>query len=143
MARMHAPKRGKSQSIRPASKRSPSWCKYKPEEVEALVVKLAKEGNTPSRIGETLRDQYGIPLIKPITGKTVKRILAEAGVTPEIPEDLNELIGQADRLHAHLKKSQTDRLSRRVLQLTESKIRRLASYYRRIGMIPTDWKYRR
>ncbi|MEM2455020.1 MAG: 30S ribosomal protein S15, partial [Candidatus Bathyarchaeia archaeon] len=62
------PKRekGRSHSTRPVGKRPPAWCKYTPEEVVALVVKLAKEGNSPSKIGVILRDQYGIPLIKSI-----------------------------------------------------------------------------
>ncbi|MEM1589111.1 MAG: 30S ribosomal protein S15, partial [Candidatus Bathyarchaeia archaeon] len=37
--------KGKSHSTRPVSKRPPSWCKYQPEEVEALVIKLAREGH--------------------------------------------------------------------------------------------------
>jgi len=68
---------GKSHSIRPVSKRPPSWCKYQPEEVEALVIKLAKEGHPPSRIGTILRDQYAIPLVKSITGKTITQTLKE------------------------------------------------------------------
>ncbi|MCJ7761230.1 30S ribosomal protein S15, partial [Candidatus Bathyarchaeota archaeon] len=60
--------KGKSHETRPVSKRAPSWCKYQSEEVEALIVKLAKEGNSASRIGTILRDQYSVPLSKPITG---------------------------------------------------------------------------
>ncbi|RLI51247.1 30S ribosomal protein S15, partial [Candidatus Bathyarchaeota archaeon] len=59
-------RRGKSRSRRPLSKRPPAWCKYSPEEVEAYVIKLTKEENPPSKIGVILRDQYGIPLVKPI-----------------------------------------------------------------------------
>lgn len=58
--------KGSSHSTRPVSKRPPIWCKYKPEEVEALVIKLAKDGNSPSKIGTILRDQHGIPLAKSI-----------------------------------------------------------------------------
>ena len=50
--------KGKAHSTRPVSKRAPSWCKYQPEEVEALVVKFAKEGHSASVIGTILRDQY-------------------------------------------------------------------------------------
>ncbi|MCJ7760663.1 30S ribosomal protein S15, partial [Candidatus Bathyarchaeota archaeon] len=66
MARLYASKRGRSGSTRPISKKSPSWCKYREEEVEALVVKLAKQGNSPSMIGLILRDNYGIPLARSI-----------------------------------------------------------------------------
>jgi len=69
--------KGKSHEIRPVSKRAPNWCKYQPEEVEALIVKLAKEGNSPSRIGTILRDQYSVPLAKPIIGKRVMKVLRE------------------------------------------------------------------
>jgi len=88
-------KKGKSHSIRPVSKRPPSWCKYQPEEVEALVIKLAKEGQPPSRIGTILRDQHAIPLVKLITGKTITQIVKEAELAPTTPEDLGNLLKKA------------------------------------------------
>ena len=72
---------GKSHSRRPVSKRTPTWLRYGPEEVEAFVIKLAKEGQTPSRIGVTLRDQHGIPLVKHVTGKSILAILEEANLS--------------------------------------------------------------
>ncbi|MCW3994232.1 MAG: 30S ribosomal protein S15, partial [Candidatus Bathyarchaeota archaeon] len=96
--------KGRSHSIRPVSKRPPRWCKYTPEEVEAMVVKLAKEGHLPSKIGIILRDQHGIPLVKPIVGRTVTQILRDAGLAPSIPEDFGELLKKAARLHVHLEK---------------------------------------
>ena len=48
---MHARKRGKSGSKKPVSNKVPSWVRYKTKEVEALVVKYAKKGLTPARIG--------------------------------------------------------------------------------------------
>ncbi len=133
--------KGKSHSTRPVSKRPPSWCKYQPEEVEALVIKLAKEGQPPSRIGTILRDQYAIPLVKPITGKTVTQILKEAGLAPSTPEDLGELLKKAARLSAHLEKNKKDLHNKRALQLIEAKIHKLARYYKREGVLPSDWKY--
>jgi small subunit ribosomal protein S15 len=133
--------KGKSHSTRPVSKRPPSWCKYQPEEVEALVIKLAKEGNHSSRIGTILRDQYAIPLVKPITGKTISQILREAGLAPSIPEDLGSLIGKAARLSAHLEKHRRDVHNRRALQLVEAKIHKLSRYYKREGVLPKTWKY--
>jgi small subunit ribosomal protein S15 len=59
--------KGRSHSTRPVSRRPPSWCRYQPEEVEAFIIKLAKEGHSLSKIGTILRDQYAIPLVKPIT----------------------------------------------------------------------------
>ncbi|MEM2439794.1 MAG: 30S ribosomal protein S15 [Candidatus Bathyarchaeia archaeon] len=133
--------KGKSHPTRPVSKRSPSWCKYQPEEVEALVIKLAREGHPPSRIGTILRDQYAIPLVKPLTGKTITQILKEAGLAPAIPEDLENLLKKAARLSAHLEKHRKDVHNKRALQLVEAKIHRLAEYYKQEGVLPTDWKY--
>jgi len=133
--------KGKSHSTRPVTRRSPSWCKYTPEEVEALVVKLAKEGNTPSKIGVILRDQYGIPLVKPIVGKSITEILRENDLAPSIPEDLEMLLRKASRLHAHLEKHRGDKHNKRALQIIESKIHRLSRYYKRKGILPKDWKY--
>jgi len=133
--------KGKSHSTRPVSKRPPSWCKYQPEEVEALIVKLAKEGNTPSRIGTILRDQYAIPLAKPITGKKVMKVLKENDLVPPLPEDLTSLLKKAESLALHLEKNRTDLYNKRALQLIEAKIHKLSRYYKRIGILPSNWKY--
>jgi small subunit ribosomal protein S15 len=133
--------KGKSHSTRPVSKRPPSWCKYQPEEVEALVIKLAREGHPPSRIGTILRDQYAIPLVKPLTGKTITQILKEAELAPSIPEDLGNLLKKAARLSAHLEKHKKDLHNKRALQLVEAKIHKLARYYKREGVLPPNWKY--
>ncbi|MEM2947306.1 MAG: 30S ribosomal protein S15 [Candidatus Bathyarchaeia archaeon] len=133
--------KGKSHVTRPVSKRPPSWCKYQPEEVEALVIKLAREGHPPSRIGTILRDQYAIPLVKPLTGKTITQILKEAELAPSIPEDLGNLLKKAARLSAHLEKHRKDLHNKRALQLVEAKIHKLARYYKREGVLPPNWKY--
>jgi len=134
--------KGKSHSTRPVTKRPPSWCRYQPEEVEALVIKLAREGHPPSMIGTILRDQYAIPLVKPITGKSVTQILKEAGLAPSIPEDLENLIIKATRLYAHLEKNRKDLHNKRALQLVEAKIHKLSRYYKRKGILPENWKYK-
>ncbi len=123
------------------SKRPPSWCKYEPEEVEALVIKLAREGNSASRIGAILRDQHGIPLTKPITGKSITRILAEADMAPSVPEDLEMLLKKASGLSTHLEKNKMDLVNKRSLQVLEAKIHKLSKYYKRKGVLPSDWKY--
>jgi small subunit ribosomal protein S15 len=133
--------KGKSHSIRPVSRRPPSWCKYQPEEIEAFVIKLAKEGNTPSRIGTILRDQYAIPLVKPITGKTITEILQEAGLALAMPEDLGSLVKKAERLAVHLEKNRKDLHNKRALQMIEAKIHKLSRYYKREGILPSNWKY--
>ncbi len=133
--------KGRSHSIRPVSKRPPAWCSYEPEEVEALVIKLARDGYSASRIGTILRDQYGIPLTKPITGKSITRILAEADMAPSIPEDLEMLLKKAARLSTHLERNRMDLANKRALQVIEAKIHKLSKYYKRKGVLPSDWKY--
>ncbi len=133
--------KGKSHSIRPVSKRAPSWCKYQPEEVEALVIKFAKEGNTASLIGTILRDQYSIPLVKPIVGKSITQIMKGSELLPAIPEDLGSLVRKAESLGLHLEKNRRDLNNRRSLQVIEAKIYQLSRYYRRTGVIPRNWKY--
>jgi small subunit ribosomal protein S15 len=54
-----------------------------------------KEGNSLSKIGTILRDQYAIPLVKPITGKSISNILEAAGIAPSMPEDLANLVKKA------------------------------------------------
>lgn len=133
--------KGKSHQIRPVAKRSPTWCKYQPEEVEALIIKLAKEGNPPSRVGAILRDQNAIPLVKPITGKTITKILKDAGLAPSIPEDIGDLLKKAESLKAHLERHKKDLHNKRALQIVEAKIHALSKYYKREGVLPPNWKY--
>lgn len=133
--------RGKSHSIRPVGRRPPTWCRYTPEEVEALVVRLAREGNPPSKIGVILRDQYGVPLVKPLVGKKIVEIMGENGLTPPMPEDLDTLLGKASSLRAHLERNRSDRYNRRALLVVEAKIRGIAEYYKRKGVLPENWKY--
>jgi small subunit ribosomal protein S15 len=133
--------KGKSHSKRPLSRRSPKWCSYTLEEVEALVVKLAKEGNPPSKIGVILRDEYGIPLVKTIVGKGIVTILKENNLEPPIPEDLEALLRKAARLRAHLERNKSDKYNRRAVQTIESKIRSISEYYKRTGILSEEWRY--
>jgi len=114
----------------------------KPEEVEELVVSLYRKGYPPSMIGIILRDTYGIPSVRAVTGKKLVRILRERGLAPEIPEDLANLIRRAARVRRHLEEHPKDYHSKRGLQLIESKIHRLVKYYKRIGVLPPDWEYK-
>ena len=133
--------KGRSHQTRPVTKRSPAWCRYTSEEVEALVIKLAKEGHPLSKIGIILRDQHGIPLTKPITGKSISEILKERELAPAIPEDLETLMRKATRLHVHLDKNKADLGNKRAVLIIEAKIYKLARYYKRKGVLPPDWKY--
>ncbi len=133
--------KGRSHETRPVTKRPPAWCRYTVEEVEALVIRLAKEGHLPSKIGTILRDQHGIPLTTPITGKSISQILKERELAPSLPEDLETLMRKATRLHVHLDKNKLDLTNKRALQIIEAKIYKLARYYKRRGVLPPEWKY--
>ena len=106
---MHTHRHGKSHSIRPATLRAPSWITLSPKEIEELVLKYTKDGLTPSQIGIKLRDQHAIPLIKPITKKSIGEILEENDLKAEMPEDLENIVKKAVGLQKHLKENKGDR----------------------------------
>lgn len=138
---MHSRKRGKSSSTKPSKKALPAWVKYKPKEVELLIVKYAKEGKTASQIGLYLRDEYGIPDVKLITQKSITKILEEKKLAKDIPEDMMALIKKAVMVRKHLEENAKDMPAKRGLQLTEAKIMRLVKYYKSTKKLPADWKY--
>jgi len=131
MARMHSRKRGKAGSKKPMKKVLPIWVRYKSKELELLIIKLAKEGKTPSQIGIVLRDIYGIPDEKLVTKKNITKILEEKKILPELPEDLTALIKKAISIKKHMEINKKDEKARFGLLLTESKIKRLTKYYQR------------
>jgi len=134
--------KGISHQTRPVTKRPPAWCRYTSEEVEALIMKLSKEGHPPSKIGIILRDQHGVPLAKPITGKSVTTVLKERKMVSSLPEDLENLLRKATRLHVHRDKNKADLHNKRALQITEAKIYKLSRYYKKRGVLALDWKYK-
>ncbi len=142
MGRLHTHRHGKSHSIRPATLRAPSWISQSPKDIEELVVKYGKEGLTPSQIGVKLRDQHSIPLVKTITKKGIGQILAENDLKPEMPENLENIVRKAVGLQKHLRANRGDHRNVRSLELIEAKVHRLSVYYKRIGQIPKNWKYK-
>ena len=137
---MHSRKKGKHGSKKPLQKIAP-WVTYSPKEVEEIVLKLSRQGMQSAKIGLVLRDQYGIPSVKAVKSKPVTTILKSNKAYPELPEDMLNLLKKAVNLRFHLQKSRKDYTSYRGLELTESKIRRLAKYYIRTKTLPSDWKY--
>ncbi|MCK5698324.1 MAG: 30S ribosomal protein S15 [Candidatus Aenigmarchaeota archaeon] len=143
MARMFSRKRGTSGSHKPVVKEAPTWVEYKKDEVEMLVVKLRKQECSPAMIGTILRDQYGIPSVKLICGVSVVDILKKNKLDSKLPEDMLNLIKTAVNVSAHMKNNKKDVHSMRGLLQTESKIRRLAKYYKKTKVLPADWFYNR
>jgi len=97
MARIYARRKGKSGSKKPFRTEPPEWCELSAREVEEKVVELAKQGLSTAQIGMVLRDSYGVPDVKLLTGKKILQILRERGLAPAIPEDLQSLIKKAIR----------------------------------------------
>ena len=141
MSRVHSKARGSSRSRAPSRDEAPEWQTLEKQEIKDLVVKLAREGRTAAYIGLVLRDQHAVPNVRLATGQTMTQILGEAGLAPQIPEDLQNLMNRAVHLQGHLAANRRDLHHARGLTLIEARIRRLADYYRRTGKLPADWRY--
>ncbi len=141
MARRYSGAKGKAGSKKPIRRAVPSWGRYGAKEVEMLIYKLHKEGQTPSQIGLHLRDVYGIPDVKILCKKSITQVLADKKVLNPLPEDLMALIKKLTLIRKHLDENKQDKVALRGLQLTESKIQSLIKYYKRTGKLAKDWKY--
>jgi len=141
MGRMHSRGKGIADSALPYKRTPPSWLKITHQEVTDHVCKLAKKGLTPSQIGVILRDSHGIPQVKNVTGSKILRILKANGLGPSIPEDLYHLIKKAVSVRKHLEKNRKDKDSKFRLILVESRVHRLARYYKKAKVLPANWKY--
>ena len=139
MGRMHGS--GISASALPYLRRVPKHNVLSPSDVIDLIVKNAKKGLTESQIGVLLRDQYGIPQVRFLTGKKIQRILKKKGCAPKIPEDLFNLIKKAVSMRKHLDKNKNDIDQKFKLNLKESRIHRLTRYYRKTGKVAPTFKY--
>jgi len=126
MAKLYGKGRGRAGSHRPKSEK-PYWLKTEAKEVEDLVIQLAKKEMPPTKIGLVLRDTYGIPSVKMITGKKIQKIISEQGLETK-NEDIKALEKRAKMLRQHLEKNKQDKVARRGLRLTESKLSRLRKH---------------
>ena len=141
MGRMHNPGKGISRSALPYRRSVPSWIKMSSGDVEEHIVKLARKGLRPSQIGVILRDSHGVAQVRRVTGNKIVRILKSKGMAPEIPEDLYHLIKKAVNIRKHLERMRKDVDSKFRLILVESRIHRLARYYKIKRQLPPTWKY--
>ena len=140
MSRMHNSRKGKAGSKKPKES-NVSWVPYKQKELELLVAKLAKSGLTPSQIGLHLRDTYGIPDVRKLLGKRLTAVLDSKKLLKKMPEDISSLIKRSIVVRKHLLKNKSDLGAKHGMILIESKIRRLAKYYKREHKLPADWKF--
>ena len=90
----------------------PSWVKMKPDEMEKIVVELARNGESPAKIGLILRDKYGIPKSR-VFGKKITQILLEKN--EKYPTEKEEIGKKIASLKEHTKKNKKDHPSSRAL----------------------------
>ncbi|KAI5481331.1 hypothetical protein MNV49_004953 [Pseudohyphozyma bogoriensis] len=141
MGRMHNPHKGIAGSALPYKRSAPRWLKISPDEICDHIFKLARKGLTPSQIGVQLRDSHGVAQVKSVTGNKILRILKTNGLAPAIPEDLYHLIKKAVAVRKHLERNRHDADSKFRLILIESRIHRLARYYKTRGSLPPTFKF--
>lgn len=141
MSRIHSGRKGRAGSHRPYPVVRPEWVSSTTEEVVEQAVQLAKGGVSTAQVGLQLRDQHGIPSARAVTGKRLGLLLKEQGISPDIPDDLQALLKRVVHLQQHLESHPKDLSNRRGLNLMESRIRRLARYYRQRHRIPETWRY--
>lgn len=96
---------------------------------------------SPSQIGVVLRDGHGIGQVKAVTGQKILRVLKKEGLAPQVPEDLYHLIKKAVSIRKHLERNRNDKDSKFRLILVESRIHRIARYYKTARQLPPTWRY--
>jgi len=141
VSRIHSGRKGRAGSHRPYPLTRPEWVTVSAEEVVSQAVQLTKAGRSAAQVGLVLRDGLGVPSSRAVTGKRLGAVLVDAGLKPEIPDDLQALLKRVVHLQHHLETHPNDLANRRGLNLMESKIRRLARYYRQRRRIPENWRY--
>ena len=141
MGRMHTPGKGMSGSALPFKRSAPSWLKITSQEITDIIAKMAKKGMTPSQIGVLLRDNHGVAQVSSVTNSKILRILKGQGLAPTHPEDLYCLIKKAVSVRKHMERNRKDMDSKFRLILIESRIHRLARYYKLAKKLAPNWKY--
>jgi small subunit ribosomal protein S15 len=106
----------------------PTWLKFSDKDVEAIIVKLAKQGLTSEKIGLVLRDTYGIPKTR-LYVKKIGKILKENNLYKDA--NLFNLEKKQQRITAHLKKNKKDEKSKRALSMTTADVFEHRKYEKR------------
>jgi small subunit ribosomal protein S15 len=144
MARMYKSRRGQSGSSRPNVSEAPGWSNTDKDAIQSLILDLAKSGLSSAEIGTVLRDKHAVPNVRLVLGKRIGQVLAENDMGGSYPEDMMNLMRQAVGIINHLGSgNHKDIHNKRALEITESKIRKLANYYKGEGKLPSDWRYKR
>ena len=114
--------------IRASDKNKPEWLKTSEKDIEAIVVKLAKQGMTSEKIGLVLRDSYGIPKAK-FLGKRINKMLKAKGLDKDAA--LLAVEKRQLAIRKHLEKNKQDKRAQRALIITSARIKKLKEYRKR------------
>ncbi|XP_062113063.1 small ribosomal subunit protein uS15-like [Humulus lupulus] len=107
------------------------------QDLEENICEFARKGLTPSQIGVILHDSHDIAQVKSVTGSKILRVLKAHGLALEIPKDLYHLLKKAVSIRKHLERNRKDKDSKFRLILVESRIHRLACYYKKTKKLPS------
>ncbi|PIN77385.1 hypothetical protein COV15_02065 [Candidatus Woesearchaeota archaeon CG10_big_fil_rev_8_21_14_0_10_34_12] len=105
-----------------------TWAKISQEEVEKIIIGLARQGMQPAQIGLMLRDQHGIP--KTPISKKISHVLKEKGLYT-FP-DLKNIEAKSENLKNHFDKNRQDKKAKRALQIVEARKRKIKNYSARL-----------
>ena len=103
-------------------KTAKEFAKITPREIESKVIELARQGDSPEKIGLILRDQHGIPKVK-MFGKKICQILKENKIdaNPEY-KNINKKI---ENLRIHAQKHKHDYIVKRRIAEYSSRLKKL------------------
>ncbi len=117
------------------TKEKPTWMKMNEKDLEATVVKLAKEGLTSEKIGLELRDKYGVPTTK-VLGKKISKILKEN----DLYEDSTQvnLKKKQEKISQHLETNKQDKRAMRSFTIIRARLAKYKKYKKRKDAEPTE-----
>lgn len=98
------------------------WVKQKPEEIEKIIVDLARKGMPPEKIGLVLRDQHGIPKAR-LLGKKIGQILEEHKI--KVNSEHVNFTRRVENLKKHFGKHKHDYTAQRRIIQHSSSIRKI------------------
>ncbi len=104
-------------------KRIPERAKF--EDIEKIVIDLAKKGNSPAQIGLMLKQKHGIDKIKPL-GKKIAQILKENNI--EYKDDLAFVNEKISKIETHFEKNKQDKRAKREIVRFIGRRRKLEKY---------------
>jgi small subunit ribosomal protein S13e len=139
MGRMYTKGKGIAGPTPPYIRESPSWIEHSAEEIEEKILAYARKGMAPSEIGTILRDTCCIGNMKSFSGRKLLMVLMKNNMAPAVPEDLAALVKKAVSIRKHLESNKKDTDSKYRLILVESRLSRLARYYKTKKTIPPTW----